>query len=113
MGRRGRAGVQGATLKLRFSGPIGATSHTPPWSMTMTLAIVKKAKAKKSTGVRTFRMGKFCDHEIQEADGKKVGEVRVKPNSILWKPSGSQSWHNVTLDAFAKFMVAKGKTTKK
>ena len=48
------------------------------------------------------------DHVIGDADtGNKVGELRVKPSSILWKPKGAQKWHSASLDEFADWMTGK------
>ena len=48
------------------------------------------------------------DHLIGEAEtGAKVGEIRVKPSSILWKPKGAQKWHSATLEDFSTWMETK------
>ncbi len=60
-----------------------------------------------------FKPKKFEDHEIVDAEGKKVGEIRVKPSGILWAPKGSHEFYGVRLDDFAKFMEAHGTKQKK
>jgi len=35
---------------------------------------------------------------------KLIGELRVKPNAILWRNSNKEKWHFVTLDDFITFM---------
>lgn len=48
------------------------------------------------------------DHDIVKgATGKnKVGTLRVKPVSILWKPSGERKFHCVSLDDFVSWITA-------
>lgn len=50
------------------------------------------------------------DHEIHNADGKgKIGELRIKPSSILWKSKGQQKYRAVPLDDFIKWIEEIGK----
>ncbi len=44
--------------------------------------------------------------------GKKIGEIRVKPNRILWASKGQKVWRGMSLRRFAKFM-ANGKKQQK
>jgi hypothetical protein len=54
------------------------------------------------------------DHVIGKAEGgSKVGEIRVKPSSILWKPRGQQKYFSATLDDFSKWIAEKGKLVDK
>lgn len=40
---------------------------------------------------KQFGRPEYYDHEIQdiEDDNKKIGTIRVKPVSVLWKPANS------------------------
>ena len=51
------------------------------------------------------------DHIIGDATdgGGKIGELRVKPSSILWKPKGKQQFFSVPLDLFSKWIEENGK----
>jgi len=54
------------------------------------------------------------DHIIsEEASGNKVGELRLKPSSILWKPKGQQQFFVASLDEFSAWIVAKNKRVSK
>ncbi|MGD0017443.1 MAG: hypothetical protein ABSC38_08030 [Verrucomicrobiia bacterium] len=49
------------------------------------------------------------DLKLLDANDRIVGEIRVKPNGILWAPKGAKKWYGVDLPAFAKFMEQKRK----
>lgn len=55
---------------------------------------------------------KHLDLAFMNASGKKVGEIRVKPNRILWASKGEKGWHGVSLRKFIKFMADKEKQQK-
>lgn len=55
---------------------------------------------------------KHLDLAFVSASGLKIGEIRVKPNRILWASKGQKGWHGVSLREFAAFM-ANGKKQKK
>lgn len=61
---------------------------------------------------KEFRAPKSQDFEIFE-DGKVIGQLRIKPNNLLWSPKGAHSWYGVTLEQFAEFVVTKGKKQEK
>jgi hypothetical protein len=52
------------------------------------------------------------DHEIGDAQWRKVGKLRVKPSSILWKPKGQQKYFAVSIDDFAEWIKGKGTLVK-
>ena len=54
---------------------------------------------------------KHLDLVFLNASGNKIGELRIKPNRILWASRGQKGWHVVSLDSFAEFME-KGKKQK-
>jgi hypothetical protein len=60
-----------------------------------------------------FKPRKYVDHEIVDADGLKMGDIRVKPSGILWSPRGRHAWFRINLEQFAQFMESKGKKQKK
>jgi hypothetical protein len=54
------------------------------------------------------------DHIIGDAaDGGKIGELRIKPSSILWKPKNKQQFFSVPLDDFSKWIEKYGKLVDK
>jgi hypothetical protein len=70
----------------------------------------KRAQRRNArVSVNEFRPRKYEDFEIVDADGAKVGEVRVKPSGILWKPKHSRKWFGIDLDTFASYMQQNGK----
>jgi hypothetical protein len=53
------------------------------------------------------------DHLIGESpSGGKIGEIRIKPSSLLWKPKGQQKYYSASLDDFAEWIVKFGKQVK-
>ena len=47
---------------------------------------------------------------------KKLGEIRIKPNKVLWKPTGAKGkkpWLGVPLDEFIAFMNKTGEPQNK
>ena len=61
---------------------------------------------------KEFRASECADFTIVE-DGQVFGEVRLKPSGILWHPKGKQSWHGVSIEAFADFARQTGRMQKK
>jgi hypothetical protein len=50
------------------------------------------------------------DHKIVDANDKTaIGQLRIKPSSILWKPKGQQKFLKVSLDNFAEWISQNGK----
>ena len=82
-----------------------ATKKTP------SKAAAKKAAAPKR--VNSFAPKKYEEHTLVDADGKIVGHVRVKPNSILWSPKNGKDWFGVSLSDFASFVESNGKKQSK
>jgi hypothetical protein len=40
---------------------------------------------------------------------RKRGEIRLKPNRVLWARANEKGWRGVTLREFEKFIKKKGK----
>jgi hypothetical protein len=58
--------------------------------------------------VNSFGEPESYDHTIYEkATSKKIGELRVKPSSVLWKPRGAHKYFSASLDEFAEWMKDK------
>ena len=49
------------------------------------------------------------DHVIMDANGGgKIGELRIKPSSILWKEKGAHKYRSASLDDFAAWIHRNG-----
>jgi hypothetical protein len=44
------------------------------------------------------------DLSFVDGSGKKIGEIRLKPNRILWASSGTHGWRRKELHEFQEFM---------
>ena len=53
------------------------------------------------------------DLAFLNTSGKKIGEIRIKPNRVLWASKGEKLWRGVQLKEFAKFMSKMGKRQSK
>jgi hypothetical protein len=43
----------------------------------------------------------------EEEDGRKavIGHLRIKPSSIMWKPTGAHKYHRVSLQKFTDWIT--------
>ena len=64
--------------------------------------------------VYKFQEQTACDHKIVEAEnGTVIGELRVKPSSLLWKSKGEHQYRSVGLDDFVVWVKGAGKPASK
>jgi hypothetical protein len=61
---------------------------------------------------RCKKYAKHLDLILLNASGKKIGEIRIKPNRILWALSGQKGWRGRSLRRFAAFMAGGKKQQK-
>ena len=55
-----------------------------------------------------------CNHKIVDAsDGHVIGELRVKPSSLLWKAKGQHQYHSVSLNQVANWILSNGRAVDK
>jgi hypothetical protein len=54
-----------------------------------------------------FASPNFIQETITGKKGKKIGVIRIKPSSVLWKPSGERQFYSVTLERFAAWITNK------
>jgi len=52
------------------------------------------------------------DLSFIDGSGKKIGEIRLKPNRILWASSGTHGWRGKSLRRFREFMETGKKQSK-
>ncbi len=45
------------------------------------------------------------DLAFLNSSGKKIGEIRVKPNRILWASKGQKVWRGISPRKFTAFMA--------
>lgn len=48
----------------------------------------------------------YFQETILREDGTRIGVIRIKPSSVLWKPSGVQQFYRVTLDEFIDWITS-------
>jgi hypothetical protein len=59
------------------------------------------------TYTKQFARPEYQDHDIQKnSSGQKIGTIRVKPVSVLWKPANAPKFYSVSLEKFAEWIMA-------
>jgi hypothetical protein len=54
-----------------------------------------------------FARPNFVEETITGQRGEKIGVIRIKPSSVLWKPSGERQFYSITIDHFEKWITSK------
>jgi len=49
----------------------------------------------------------FVEEKIITRRGATVGFIRIKPSSVLWKPSGERQFYSVGTDDFIKWIKSR------
>jgi len=55
----------------------------------------------------------FFEETILDKEGNKIGDIRIKPSTVLWKPSGDHLFYSVTLDTFVQWIKKRRTGAKK
>jgi len=55
-----------------------------------------------------FGSPSYIEETVYSNDGGTIGTIRIKPSSVLWKPSGQRRYYAVTLDEFSGWITAEG-----
>ena len=53
-----------------------------------------------------FARQKLVDEAILNQDGSRIGLIRIKPSSVLWKPKSEQQFYCVRLDEFSDWITS-------
>lgn len=61
----------------------------------------------------SFASPSFIEETIIGADGRKIGSIRIKPSSVLWKPTGQQKFYSVSLETFAVWITSQSAKSKR
>ena len=72
------------------------------------------AKQKSATSVRNvkkFNAPQSQDFTISDNSGV-IGQVRVKPNAVAWKPKRGKAFHQISLEQLAAFAAEHGREVK-
>jgi len=55
----------------------------------------------------------FFEETILDKEGNKIGDIRIKPSTILWKPSGDHLFYSIALDTFVQWIKKRRTGAKK
>ena len=54
-----------------------------------------------------FAGPKFIQQTIIGENGATIGVIRIKPSSVLWKPSGERQFYSVPLERFISWVKSR------
>jgi len=87
---------------------VAATPKAAPKAKTKP-KVAAKAKATASVrNVKKFDALKSQDFTISDNSGV-IGQVRVKPNAVAWKPKRGKAFHQISLEQLAAFASEHGR----
>ena len=73
----------------------------------------KRASAKPKAAASARNVKKFAapqSHDFTISDNSGViGQVRVKPNAVAWKPKRGKAFHQISLEQLAAFAAEHGR----
>lgn len=58
---------------------------------------------------RIKKSGEHVDVVLLNSQAKKRGEIRIKPNRILWSRANSKGWRGIRLREFERFVEKNGR----
>jgi hypothetical protein len=53
----------------------------------------------------SFESPAFIEQVVLDDKGKKLGTLRVKPSSVLWKPVGKQKFFSIPFSDFTAWVT--------
>ena len=71
-------------------------------------AAAKPKAAAAARNVKKFNAPQSHDFTISDNSGV-IGQVRVKPNAVAWKPKRGKSFHQISLEQLAAFAAEHGR----
>lgn len=51
-----------------------------------------------------FDVRNHYDMRIRNSEGELIGDMRIKPGTVLWRKVGSHKYYSVSLDTFAQWI---------
>lgn len=54
----------------------------------------------------SFKRTDYREETIVDENGAILGTVRLKPSSVLWKPTGAHKFYSVALNDFTAWITA-------
>ena len=70
-----------------------------------------KGAAASARNVKKFNAPQSQDFTISDNSGV-IGQVRVKPNAVAWKPKRGKAFHQISLEQLAAFAAEHGREVK-
>ena len=50
----------------------------------------------------------YIEETIETEEGTKIGVIRIKPSTVLWKSSGEHKFYSISLDDFIGWIRSVG-----
>jgi hypothetical protein len=54
----------------------------------------------------SFTSPDFVEETVVDETGAKLGTIRIRPSSVLWKPVNKRKFYSVSLKAFTTWITA-------
>lgn len=89
-----------------------AKSKAAPKTAAKTKAAAKENPAPSTRNVKKFNALQSQDFTISDNLGV-IGQVRIKPNAVAWKPKRGKAFHQISLDQLAAFATEHGREVQK
>ena len=99
--------VAKASAKTKAAARSKAASKTSAKPKTAT----KPKSAASVRNVKKFNSPQSQDFTISDNSGV-IGQVRVKPNAVAWKPKRGNAFHQISLEQLAAFAAEHGREVK-
>ena len=55
-----------------------------------------------------FASPNFIEETIETEEGTKIGVIRIKPSTVLWKSSGEHKFYSISLARFIRWIRRRG-----
>ena len=101
-----------AKPKVVAKAPVKAKAAAKPKAAAKATAKPKAASKQKAVAsarsVKKFTAPQSQDFTISDDSGV-IGQVRIKPNAVAWKPKRAKAFHQISLEQLAAFAAENGR----
>ena len=87
---------------------VAAKAKAAPKATAKPKVAAKPKAAASARNVKKFAAPQSHDFTISDNSGV-IGQVRVKPNAVAWKPKRGKAFHQISLEQLAAFAAEHGR----
>ena len=100
-----------AASKAAAKAKASAKPKAAPKATAKSKAAAKPKATASARNVKKFNAPQSQDFTISDNSGV-IGQVRVKPNAVAWKPRRGKAFHQISLEQLAAFAAEHGRVVK-